>query len=46
MPASSLLYSLKTPATMVPGKLGLAETNVNVLVGRTLALGLFDAERQ
>ena len=27
---------------MVPGKLGLVETKVKVLVGRTLALGLFD----
>ena len=39
-PASSLLYSLKIPATMVPGKLGLVETKVNVLVGSTLAFGL------
>ena len=27
---------------MVPGKLGLVETKVKVLVGRTLALGLFE----
>src|SRR5512141_703173 len=36
-PASSLLYSWKTPATMVPGKLGLSETNVYVFVGSTLS---------
>ena len=28
---------------MVPGKLGLVETNVKVLVGRTLALGFLEA---
>ncbi len=28
---------------MVPGKLGLSETNVKVLVGKTLALGFFEA---
>src|ERR1035441_9452554 len=28
---------------MVPGKLGLVETNVNVLVGSTLAVGFFGA---
>ena len=28
---------------MVPGKLGLVETNLNVLVGSTLAVGFFEA---
>ena len=45
MPASSLLYSWKTPATIVPGKLGLSETNVKVLVGR-MAFGFFEAARR
>src|SRR5271154_2784025 len=42
MPASSLLYSSKLPAMMVPGRLGLVSTNVNVFVGRPLVLGFLE----
>src|ERR1700751_3337437 len=38
-PASSLLYSLKVPAMIVPGKLGLSHEKVNVLVFAVLVVG-------
>ena len=42
-PASSLLYSWNTPATIVPGTLVLSVTKVNVFVGRTLVAAFLGA---
>ena len=42
-PSIIALMFLEHAGNIVPGKLGLSATNVNVLVGNTLAFGLFEA---